>query len=131
MSKVTNMDSMFNAATSFNQNLSTRDVSNVEDMGGLFSNALAFNGDISNWNTSKAKRMFGMFEYARSFTGDVSAWDFTKINNPSLPNQAGFTIRAPGKDRYWYPSESYKKILQAIKVAYTAGTLNFSKFRIL
>ena len=131
VSKVTNMDSMFNAATSFNQNLSTRDVSNVEDMGGLFSNALAFNGDISNWNTSKAKRMFGMFEYARSFTGDVSAWDFTKINNPSMPNQAGFTIRAPGKNRYWYPSENYKKILQAIKVAYTAGTLNFSKFRIL
>ena len=103
----------------------------MENFGFMFEKAKKFNQPIGNWNTSKAKRMFGMFEYARSFTGDVSAWDFTKINNPSLPNQAGFTIRAPGKDRYWYPSENYKKILQAIKVAYTAGTLNFSKFRIL
>ena len=131
VSKVTNMDSMFNAATSFNQNLSTRDVSNVVDMGGMFANASSFNGDISNWNTSKAQRMWWMFEYARNFTGDVSAWDFTKVYNPWLPAQAGFSIRAPGKNRYWYPSENYKKILQAIKVAYTAGTLNFSKFRIL
>ena len=131
VSKVTNMDSMFNAATSFNQNLSTRDVSNAVDMGGMFANASSFNGDISNWNTSKAQRMWWMFEYARNFTGDVSAWDFTKVYNPWLPAQAGFSIRAPGKNRYWYPSENYKKILQAIKVAYTAGTLNFSKFRIL
>lgn len=58
MSKVTNMDSMFNAATSFNQNLSTRDVSNAVDMGGMFANASSFNGDISNWNTSKAQRMW-------------------------------------------------------------------------
>jgi hypothetical protein len=52
------MDSMFNAATSFNQNLSTRDVSNAVDMGGMFANASSFNGDISNWNTSKAQRMW-------------------------------------------------------------------------
>ena len=131
VSKVTNMDSMFNAATSFNQNLSTRDVSNAVDMGGMFANASSFNGDISNWNTSKAQRMWWMFEYARNFTGDVSAWDFTKVYNPWLPAQAGFSIRAPGGNDYWYPSQNYKKILQAIKTAHDAGTLSFSNFRIL
>ena len=42
-SKVTNMEFMFDGASSFNQPLNNWNVSNVEDMEGMFQNAISFN----------------------------------------------------------------------------------------
>ena len=58
-SKVTNMDSMFDGATSFNKDISRWDTSQVNDMGSMFRRASSFNQDLSGWNVGNAKRNGG------------------------------------------------------------------------
>jgi surface protein len=48
-SNVTNMSTMFNAATSFNQDISTWNVSNVTTFNGMFSTASSFNRNLGAW----------------------------------------------------------------------------------
>jgi surface protein len=48
VSNVTNMESMFFNASSFNQDISSWDVSSVTDMSRMFKNARAFNQDIGS-----------------------------------------------------------------------------------
>jgi surface protein len=51
---VTNLNSAFKGATTFNDsNVKNWDVSNVTNMGSMFAGATAFNQDVSGWNTSK------------------------------------------------------------------------------
>ena len=57
VSNVTNMSSMFNGASDFNQNISIWDVSNVTIMGGMFNEAHSFNQDISSWDVSNVTIM--------------------------------------------------------------------------
>lgn len=68
------MMGMFFSASSFNQNLSKWDVSNVSYMGSMFSEATAFNQDLSSWNLSGATDMYGMFKGASSFNQNLCPW---------------------------------------------------------
>ena len=43
------------------------DVSKVTNMNAMFQNATSFNQPLNNWNVSKVTRMSYMFAYARSF----------------------------------------------------------------
>ena len=56
---------MFSLATAFNQPLNTDgnkwNVSSVTDMNSMFYEASSFNGDISDWNVSGLKNMNRMF----------------------------------------------------------------------
>ena len=52
---------MFEAAESFNGNISEWDVSSVTDMGLMFGFASLFNGDISGWDVSSVIKMDCMF----------------------------------------------------------------------
>jgi surface protein len=81
LSNVTNMDSMFANASSFNGDLSDWDVSNVTNMDFMFVNASSFNGDLSDWDVSNVTNMIGMFVNASSFNGDISDWDVSNVTN--------------------------------------------------
>ena len=61
--------------------ISDWDVSKVENMNGLFENAINFNSDISKWNVSNVKSMEGMFENAKEFNQNISDWDVNKVEN--------------------------------------------------
>ena len=75
VSNVTNMQGMFKDSSSFNQNISGWDVSNVSDnMREMFQGASSFNQPIGNWDVSKATSMNGMFANASSFNQDLSQW---------------------------------------------------------
>ena len=70
--KVTSMDSLFASNHTFNQDISSWDVSKVTDMEGMFAYT-NFNQDISRWDVSKVTNMNGMFAYT-NFNQDISRW---------------------------------------------------------
>ena len=130
-SKVTDMWGMFWGAKNFDQPIGNWVTSKVTDMQGMFADAIKFNADISSWNTSKVTTMWLMFNRASSFTHDISNWDFSKIDHGQY---WGVFIKDDVlkiKGIYRYPSENYKKLLEAIDAQNKAGNLNFSKFRTL
>ena len=69
------MKNMFYNASSFNQNISSWNVSNVDNMSAMFSFAENFNQDINSWDVSNVKDMYSMFEGATSFDQNISSWD--------------------------------------------------------
>ena len=79
LSMVTDMNSMFVGATSFNGDLSNWDVSNVTGMAYMFKNATSFNGDLSTWNVGNVTYMGFMFHNATSFNGDLSTWNVSNV----------------------------------------------------
>ena len=128
-SKVTTMSSMFGNAENFNQAIGNWDTSNVTNMGWMFAGAIKFNADISSWDTSKVTSMWLMFNRASSFTQDISNWDFSQINHGQF---WGIVIKDDAlkvKGIYRYPSENYKKLLEAIDAKHQAGILDFTKLR--
>ena len=84
---VTDMSNKFNGATSFNQDISSWDTSNVTDMSRMFYQS-NFNRDIGGWDTSNVIDMSYMF-YATgggsytNFNQDISGWDTSKVINMS------------------------------------------------
>ncbi len=81
VSSVTNMGSMFSGATSFNQDISSWDMSNVERVRYMFYDAITFNQDISLWNVSELIFADNLFAGAISFNQDISNWDISKVIN--------------------------------------------------
>ena len=94
-SDITDMREMFLGETSFNQNISSWDVSSVTSMEGMFTTASAFNQDISSWDVSMVTNMDIMFANATAFNQDLSGWCVSGIatvpSNFAVNNPAGFT----------------------------------------
>ncbi|MCY4561728.1 MAG: BspA family leucine-rich repeat surface protein, partial [Flavobacteriaceae bacterium] len=91
VSNVTNMSLMFKNASSFNQDISYWDVSSVTNMKALFSNASSFNQNIGSWNVSSVTNMNSMFSNASSFNQDIGEWDVSAVTDLSFMFQ-GTTI---------------------------------------
>ena len=83
MSGVTNMSSMFNGATAFNQDIGGWDVSSVTNMSSMFESASAFNQDIGGWDVSSVTNMSSMFAGATAFNQDIGDWDVSSVTNMS------------------------------------------------
>ena len=81
-SGVKSIQSMFQGATSFNQDLSSFDISHITDMSDLFRGATLFNQDISGWDVSSVTNMGGMFA-GTSFNQDITGWDVSSVINMS------------------------------------------------
>mmetsp|Transcript_18154 Transcript_18154/g.41338 ORF Transcript_18154/g.41338 Transcript_18154/m.41338 type:complete len:513 (-) Transcript_18154:885-2423(-) len=117
--EVTRMNSMFQEAQNFNQNISGWDVGGVTNMGSMFYGAFSFNQDISDWDVGKVTNMKSMFYEAYSFNQDISTWDVGNVQNMrqlsyrtnSLCPQSNNGLIAYINDRFFEsnrPSRIYK-----------------------
>ncbi len=83
VSHVVDMHAMFKGASSFNQDLKAWDVSRVVDMEAMFSEAASFEGDLSGWEVGNVTTMGEMFQEASSFNGDLTDWDVSRVSDLS------------------------------------------------
>ncbi len=88
---VTNMQSMFSFSY-FNQNIGSWDTSQVTNFNGMFKFNGAFNQPIGNWDTSSAINMDSMFQDVQAFNQDLSGWCVTNI--PNKPTNFDFNSGA-------------------------------------
>jgi surface protein len=77
--QVTNMVSLFELKTSFNDDIGYWDTSSVTDMNSMFYDAEAFNQDIGGWDTSSVTDMSAMFAYAYVFNQEIGGWDTSNV----------------------------------------------------
>ena len=87
---MTNMSRLFENVTSFNEDISSWDTSNVTTMSSMFRNTRAFNRNIGGWNVSNVLDMSKMFEMApadpwsmfnNGGSGDIGNWNTSKVTN--------------------------------------------------
>ena len=78
LSNTTNTSLMFYNARAFDQDISNWDMSNVENMSYMFHGTQAFNRDIGVWNVGKVSYMDGVFRYATAFNKNLSGWNVAR-----------------------------------------------------
>merc|ERR1719331_2805838 len=88
---------MFRGATSFNQDLSEWDVSQVYTMFNMFAGATAFNQDLSKWNVLHVTSMPGLFSGATSFTQQLCGvtWVHSKALKRDMFKDSSGSICVP------------------------------------
>ena len=84
MSGVVNMMRMFDGASGFNQNINSWDVSGVYYFTDIFRGANAFNQPLDQWDMSSALWTNGMFSGASAFNQPVGTWNFENLQNCSF-----------------------------------------------
>lgn len=73
-SSVTDMSNMFNGCTQFNQSINSWDTGLVTNFSYMFANAVVFDSQIGNWDTSSATNLSYMFNNASSFNQNINSW---------------------------------------------------------
>ena len=77
VSQVTNMSTMFRGASAFNQDLSYWDTGSVTNMSQMFL-SVPINWDIGQWNVSSVTDMSGLFALSLH-NQDISGWDVSNV----------------------------------------------------
>ena len=95
VSKVTNMDDMFNSVKSFNQPIGDWNVSNVTSMSSMFYKAESFNQPIGDWNVSNVTEMTGMFGGALKFNQPIGNWNVSNVTNMQIMFNAAASFNQP------------------------------------
>jgi surface protein len=95
VSKVTDMQSMFRTAESFNGPIGHWNVSKVTDMSNMFHSAKSFNQPIGNWNVSNVTTMAEMFCEAHLFNQDIRKWDVSKVTNMEAMFESAESFNQP------------------------------------
>lgn len=80
-SSITDMSSLFDNATDFDEDISGWDVSSVTSMASMFSGASSFNQDIGIWDVSSVVNMDSMFVGATIFNQNLTNWCVTNITS--------------------------------------------------
>ena len=81
VSQVTNMSNMFFECSAFNQPLEKWTVSQVTNMSNMFFECSAFNQPLNNWDVSRVTNMNGMFYNCRTFNQPLGEWDVSKVTD--------------------------------------------------
>ena len=85
-SQVTKMNFMFNNCPEFNQDIGGWETGKVTDMRFMFLGCTQFNRDIHKWDTKQVTSMNGMF-MDTPFDQDISGWNVDNVEpNPSIFN---------------------------------------------
>lgn len=84
VSNVKTISSIFHMSTSFNNGgepLDWEDTSNVKNMNYVFTYATVFNQDVSSWDTSNVESMRDMFRETEEFNQNLSSWDISNVRD--------------------------------------------------
>src|SRR5690625_1044980 len=80
---VSNLSSMFRDTETFDQDLSSWDVSRVRRMQNMFHGAKSFNSPLDNWTPGKDLAdgcdLYSMFHDTEVFDQDLSSWDVSRV----------------------------------------------------
>lgn len=117
--KITNLRSVFEGATLFNQNISSWDVSNVSDMTLAFANATNFNQPIGSWNISKVKWLGQVFTNASSFNMPLNSWNTSAVTT--------FQALFSGATNFNQPLDSWNTSNVVIMVQVFSGATAFNQ----
>ena len=79
--RITDMNSMFQNANSFNQDIGNWDVSNVTNMHSMFYGGIPFSTDIGNWDVSSVTDMSYMFFGNGELNAPIGNWDVSNVTN--------------------------------------------------
>lgn len=81
VSSVIQLNNVFSNKSSFNQDVSNWDVSSVISLTRTFFGCTAFNSDVSHWDVSKVKSLGQTFYGCETFNQDVSGWDVSNVTD--------------------------------------------------
>ena len=122
------MGSMFENASSFNQDIGGWETWEVNDMGSMFENASSFNQDISGWHTATVHDMRSMFENAKSFNQDIGGWKIWQANDiNNMFNNSGMDCNNYGSTLIGWannPSTPNNLSLSSLGIWYSSVAVN-------
>ncbi|WP_428741326.1 BspA family leucine-rich repeat surface protein [Tenacibaculum sp.] len=81
LSKVMNMERMFNSCRKFNGNINNWDVGNVTNMRSMFGGASIYNQPLNNWNVGNVTNMSSMFGGASIYDQPLNNWDVSNVTD--------------------------------------------------
>ena len=105
-SNVTNLQSMFQGATTFNQNISVWNLSNVTNVQSMFQGATNFNQNIGVWDVTNVTNMISMFNGATTFNKKIRVWKvgagttLTNMFSGATAFQVAFYPTTPGYNAF-------------------------------